>query len=174
MASAVPLWLLGKEVTIQMTPLTIDTTTGVVGSTTPVVNFFGILDAGNPLGVQNSVQKVEISNADNPYDNKVIVQQGSSMTISEVLQASAGSSTVDTNTGLWKNAIEKMVATSFHYQVVVVYKDPAGTTKRTNTGKWQYNGHGETYTKGKANMSLALETFTTITGGAYDVNPVLS
>ena len=115
MASAVPLWLIGKEVAIQMTPLTINTTTGVVGSTTPVVNFFGILDSSNPLGVQNSVQKVEISNSDNPYDNKVIIQQGSSMTITEVLQAAPTNQTaVDTNTGLWENAIETMSRVSFH------------------------------------------------------------
>jgi len=48
MASAVPLWLLGKEITITAKLLTIDTTTGAVTTGTAGVNFLGILDAGNP------------------------------------------------------------------------------------------------------------------------------
>jgi hypothetical protein len=174
MASAVPLWLLGKEITITAKLLTIDTTTGAVTTGTAGVNFLGILDAGNPYSVNNEVTKVEISNMDNPYNNKVIIQQGSSMTVTEVLQASTSTAigSTDANTGLAKNAIEKLWTSGFHYNIVATYKDPAGTVRRTNTGDWQYNGHQEGYTKGKSTMTLNLETFSTINAGVYNANPL--
>ena len=175
MASAVPQWLIGQRIGLSAKLLTIDTTTGVVTTGTAAVNFFGILDT-NPYSVNNEVTKTEISNFDNPYNNKVIIQQGSSMTITEVLQAATPTAigSTDANTGLAKNAIIKLATSGFHYQITAIYKDAAGTTKRTNTGNWQYNGHGENPTKGKGTMSMNLETFTTITSAAYDANPVES
>lgn len=175
MASAVPLWLLGKEITLSVRPISINTTTGVIVTTASSVSFFGILNEGSPFSVQNQVEKVAISPSDNPYRNKVIVEQGSDMTITEIIQAATPTGTADSNTGLAKNAIEFLVTQSFHYDVTAIWKDPAGTTKRTNVGRYQYNGHSETYTKtGQNAMQLALETFSTITSGTYDTNPTLS
>jgi hypothetical protein len=177
MASAVPLWLLGKELLLSVKMLTPDPTTGVVATGTASVSFFGVLTAGSPFGVQNSVVKVDMSNSDNPYRNKVIVEQGSEMTITEVLQASTSTAigSTDTNTGLVKNAIEKLVLTGFHYLVTATYSDPGGTPRHTNVGRYQYNGHGEVYSKtGQNTMALALETFTTVSGGVYDTPVTIS
>ncbi len=176
MASAVPQFLLGKELLLSVKMLSIDTV-GVVTTGTAAVSFLGIMNAGNPFSVQNQVIKVDMSASDNPYRNKVIVEQGSDMSITEILQASASSAigTPDTNTGLAKNAIEKLVITGYHYLVTATWSDSGGTVRHTNVGKYQYNGHQESYSKtGQNTMTMALETFTTITSGVYDANPVVS
>lgn len=173
MAVAVPLWLLGKNQLYSIEPITINTTTGVL-SYGSAVSMFGVLDPGSSASVQNAVNKVDISPSDNPYMNKVIIEQGSSMTLTEIVQAATPSGTANVNTGIVPNAIEFLVATTFHYRVTAIWKDPAGTTKRTNVGQYQYNGHGERYSKGDNRMTLDLETFSTMTGGVYQANPVLS
>lgn len=176
MANAVPQWLLTKNVALAVSPITVDTA-GVLTTGTAAVNFFGVLSAGNPFGVQNEVTKVDFSNSDNPYNNKVITQQGSSMTITEVLQASASTAigATDSNTGLVKNAIEKLALTAQYFHVVAIWKDSGGTTRHTNTGDWQYNGHGEVYTKtGQCTMAMGLETFTIVNAGAYTGSVTIS
>jgi len=174
MASAIPQALLGKNVLVTAVTLIPNTTTGVIATGTSTVSFYGVLSASNPLSVQNSVTKAEWSNMDNPYDNKYIIQQGSSMTITEMLQAGTPSVTADANTGITVNGIEKLASLASHFLITVVWKDNAGTTKRTNTGRWQYNGHGEQYAKAPGTMGMNLETFSSMTGGAYDAPIILS
>ncbi len=172
MASAVPQWLFGKNCLLSVKALTINATTGVITTGTAAVSFFGVLNGGNPYGVQNSVTKVDVSPSDNPYQNKAIVEQGSSMTITEILQASASTAigSTDSNTGIVKNAIEKLVLTTFHYQVTASWFPVGGSAVHTNVGNWQYSGHGETYSKtGQSQMTMNLETFSSIASGTYDL-----
>lgn len=175
MANAVPQWMLGKNLTVQMTPLTITGSTGVMVTSTSTVTFFGMLDNA-PLSVQNQVEKVPISPSDNPNMNKVIIEQGSGLVLTEIIQAIAPTAigATDANTGISANAIEKLAQTSFHYKMLAIWKDNSAGSVRTATYYVQYAGHGEEYVKGKSTMKMSLDTFSAMSAGAYLTNPAFS
>jgi len=175
MANAVPQWLLGKNVAISAKVVTIAGATGVMTVAASGFTFFGILDV-DPLSASNEVDKVSISPSDSPYRNRVIVEQGTNFTITEIAQALASTSagTTDTNTGIHRNVIPALALAGYYYQLVVTIKDNAGTTVQTETIYAQYNGHTETYVKGKSTWKMNLETFAFMNAGAYVANPAFS
>lgn len=171
MSAAVPQWLLAKNVTVSAKPYTIAGATGVVTAGT-TVSFVGILDEGPAESFQ--VDKVAISPTDNPNRNKVIVEQGSMLTITELPQAMATSGTADANTGFATNALQALAQSSLHYQITILTKNNAGTTVATEIGDWQLVSLDKTAIKGKNTHKMSLETFSTASAGVYSTNPVFS
>lgn len=177
MANAVPQWLLGKNLTITAKVVTIAGATGVATVAGSGFTFFGVLDT-EPWSASNEVDKVSISPSDNPYRNKVIVEQGSTFVLTEIMQAIAptAAGATDANTGLVTNAVVTLAKAGFHYQFVVTWKDNAAGTisTMTETLYLQYVSHAESYVKGKSVFKMNLETFTLMNAGAYIANPAFT
>lgn len=175
-ANTIPQWLFGKNLVITAGVVTINGSTGVVTDPVNTFTFFGILDV-NPLTQQDMVTKVDVSPSDNPYTNKVIVEQGSQWTITEIPQASAPTvaGTADTNSGLYKNALLKLSQLGFHYKFVCKVYDNANTLVQTETIYLQYAGlRRDTQKLGKSTHQMVLENFTMVNGGAYVTNPAFT
>jgi hypothetical protein len=175
MANAVPQWLFGKNVAVSAKVVSIAGDTGVMTVASNAFSFFGILDV-DPLSASNEVDKVSISPSDSPYRNRVIVEQGSNFTLTEIAQAMAptAAGTADANTGIYRNVIPALALAGYYYQLVVTLKNNAGTTVQTETIYAQYNGHTEAYVKGKSTWKMNLETFAFMNAGAYVANPAFS
>lgn len=169
MAIAIPQWHLGKNVLWIGAAITIGTTgLTTVGST---VSFFGVLQDSSE---ENSVDKVAVSPTDNPNRNKVIIEQGAVLTLTEFLQAATPSGTVDSNTGISVNALEYLSRQSFHYQFTSKWRDNAAGVVRTAVYYTQFINLNESYSKAPDMAKMTMETFSLMSAGAYITNPAYS
>lgn len=88
MAATIPLWAIGKNITaLTLTPLSLNTATGVLTATTPVQQFFGHCKS---IQLEVDITQENISSMDRPYANMVPIEISHTLKITEH-EKSAGS-----------------------------------------------------------------------------------
>jgi hypothetical protein len=170
--SAIAPWAIGKNFAMTAYPLTI-TTDGTI-SAGSAISFVGILnDSGN--GSKTTYQTENISPLDSPYSNMVDIEQQTTYTLSEVMQAANPLSSTSTATGLVPNALNYLANNSRFVKLVVNYKNNSGSNVYTETAYLKWDDYQASYVKRKNVGQMTLNTVAVANGtaGAYVANPTI-
>lgn len=122
MAATIPLWALGRHVTsILLVPQQVNTSTGGLTDTTPTRQFFGHLE-NIELNTQFALEN--ISSMDRAYENMVPIEQGASLTLTEI-EKSAGTNLAAAaafQATYWKYTLARGAQTFVGYGVLESYQ----------------------------------------------------
>lgn len=162
MPSVIPPFL-GKNLTVTMTPQ--DVSAGGVWTD----NALGAcIFAGRmtEAGSSTTTTKDNISPMDCPNSNPVVFEQGTTYNLTEIQQTLAPSATA--------NSLDKCARASFNQKIVVVWKDNAASTLRTETAYIVIDEYAPKYNKGMSPATLRCSTVAIGTAGTYTANPTVA
>jgi hypothetical protein len=157
-------WFIGINFTLVITPQVVATNGGLSNSGVGSLSLVGRLDDSG-TDQQTSFETENISPMDCPWSNPVPLEQGSSFSITEILD----SYSVAAGGG---NQLLVAALTSSYHKLQIFMKDRAGSSILVGTAYCLMTGWNPNFRKGKCVGLMNLHTVALPAGaGSYTANP---